>query len=283
MLKKIWSRIRTCKLGWFLIATCLMIPPLVMTFFTWRYTEEVVTSQTNTFLWGGLVRVALANMGLCGMADPTLKLHEVELMPTFLSMLAACGLFSVLVIRGVLRPFQYKRTLILLAMDLFILESLTQLFLGAENLRLFGISLGISPQAMVVIVIVLAMLSMKTVAGYAILILLILGIHRLSIVNIAMGGYGSLYMLCVYLSFAVQFFCIPELNLARGGFAALKEDFGSFRAFTQANVNAALSHSTKVTKQVADVVSKEVNERLSVIKQKKAEESACVCEVEFES
>jgi hypothetical protein len=114
--------------------------------------------------------------------------------------------------------------------------------------------LGVSPQSFLIGAFLFSLLGLRSLSGWALIIVLLFSMGTLSRVNLCMGVWGAFYVLCGFLSLSIQIvklkYCLIGLSLN-----LLKDDFrgvidrGSedIKAAKDAAINVA--NSTKESAQ----------------------------------
>lgn len=185
--------------GWRLLAFLLMLFSVLLSFNEYEVVKEI---------------------SFFGKSFGTEK-EVVSIAPGFISTLFSCALFAVFMLR---RAFNMSDTnkadyLILVVDILFVSSFMTTLVEGKEIPLL-----GVSPQSFLIGAFLFSLLGLRSLSGWALIIVLLFSMGTLSRVNSCMGVWGAFYVLCGFLSLSIQIvklkYCLIGVSLN-----LLKDDF----------------------------------------------------------
>jgi hypothetical protein len=185
--------------GWRLLAFLLMLFSVLLSFNEYEVVKEI---------------------SFFGKSFGTEK-DVASIAPGFISTLFSCALFAVFMLR---RAFNMSDTnkadyLILVVDILFVSSFMTTLVEGKEIPLL-----GVSPQAFLIGAFLFSLLGLRSLSGWALIIVLLFSMGTISRVNSCMGVWGAFYVLCGFLSLSIQIvklkYCLIGVSLN-----LLKDDF----------------------------------------------------------
>ena len=185
--------------GWRLLAFLLMLFSVLLSFNEYEVIKDIS-------FWG-------KSFGT--------KKEVASIAPGFISTLFSCALFAVFMLR---RAFNMSDTnkadyLILVVDILFVSSFMTTLVEGKEIPLL-----GVSPQSFLIGAFLFSLLGLRSLSGWALIIVLLFSMGTLSRVNSCMGAWGAFYVLCGFLSLSIQIvklkYCLIGVSLN-----LLKDDF----------------------------------------------------------
>lgn len=191
--------------GWRLLAFLLMLFSVLLSFNEYEVVKEISFLGKSSF-WG-------KSFGT--------KKEVASIAPGFISTLFSCALFAVFMLR---RAFNMSDTnkadyLILVVDILFVSSFMTTLVEGKEIPLL-----GVSPQSFLIGAFLFSLLGLRSLSGWALIIVLLFSMGTLSRVNSCMGIWGAFYVLCGFLSLSIQIvklkYCLIGVSLN-----LLKDDF----------------------------------------------------------
>jgi len=134
-------------------------------------------------------------------------------------------------VKGYIRNISNIPTLVLAACDVALLASLIRSFLPAESVELFcflgikKLSVAVSPQKLLIGVVLFSWLSMRTISGLGIIVLFLAFMSRISQLNLEMGVYGVVYIMCGFFSLLIQS-SLPYVRPEEGYWLAFMRDMG---------------------------------------------------------
>lgn len=227
---------------------------------------EIKADRKSLFLFLScvfmLVPVILSLFTYTGIIDKSFlfivhykKKITASIQPQLLSTILAVVLYSSLLIRGIIQTNFKTEKNVVLGMDL-LLHCLNVLFI-ASFLKIFfdeepikWLPIDISPMVILVFGILISWIGMKTIAGYVWVILFIMAMTKLTQIDHAMGGAGTIYVLSAFLSILCQL--IPN-----GKFASLAQTFNSdfkvAKAEIQEDLQAAKETTEKLVKSASGI------------------------------
>lgn len=132
------------------------------------------------------------------------SMQAVSIAPNMLSCLYGIILYSAILIRFRRPLFKNAIETITAILDILFFASFLTIFVSAETFRIPLTNFSGSGHTILIIGILFSWLGIKAVAGIVWILLLILGLHHISIVNNAMGFYGIVYILCAFVSLVYQ-------------------------------------------------------------------------------
>lgn len=148
--------------------------------------------------------------------------------------------------------------LLLILCDVLLVASLIRSFLPAESVelfRVFGIkklAVTVNPQHLVWFVIFFSLVSMRSISGFGIGILVIAFLSRMSQLNLQLGTYGLAYLVCTFVTFICQTRVaglVPAngrvqmfvQDVGRAGLDEIKQDMNAVRSTVSKGVGAVAS------------------------------------------
>ena len=199
---------------------------------------SILVCLTGVWQTDGFVTAMYKNGKIIRVADSS-PANDFSIVPSTISVVWSIIIYVALLARRYVRNVSNLPTLILVAANIFFAASLIESFLPAQSislLRMFGTDLlTLNPQTLLIAVVLLSWIGMRSLSGLSILILGLVFLARAQDINQSLGMWGSLYVLCGFLSLMIQLklpYMIPEGGLV----AALLQDFGAIRIAAARNV-----------------------------------------------
>ena len=219
--------------------------------------EKIVNYvKSNTLLIGAIIMMLIPVLIACSFVMPSHKFLFIEwgksraLLPDEPSVFMAILLYAGSVIRGDWSVFKKPTRIILMILNLLFIASFTKCFINTDKWKLFGvIPMDISSLAFFIFTLCLSWLGMKTIAGFAWIILLLASIGTLQEVSIYLGFSGAVYILCAFLSVGFQL----AGGLISIDFENLKMEFLSSSKMIKSDTNASIDATKKGVKSVIGV------------------------------
>ena len=170
--------------------------------------------------------------------------EEKNLRPELLNTLFAVILYSGVVIRNKFEIFKDPLKIVLCIVNILFLASLTGVFIDNDFKLPFA---DISGYAILYFAIGMSWLGMKSISGYAWVILLVCSIGNMTKINDAMGFLGATYILSAFTSLGMQ--------IASGYLSVDKEAFKRDFYNTGNAISVDINQSVETTKKVLSVAS----------------------------
>ena len=212
---------------WYIIALALMI-------------VAVAISLSGAWQTEGFVRAVYENGTIVSIENDS-EANVFSIAPRTMSIVWGIIIYGALLARRYVRNFSNLPTLLLVAANIMFVASLVESFLPAQSIPMLKILgkdiLTLDPQTLLVAAVLFSWIGMRALSGVSIIILGWALLARAHDMNQDMGMWGSIYVLCGFLSLMIQArlpYMIPE-----GGWcAALLQDFGAIQIAATRNVTA---------------------------------------------
>ena len=215
--------------GWRLIAFLLMLFSVLLSFNEYEVVKDIV-------FWG-------KSFGS--------KKESASIAPGFISTLFSCALFAVFMLRRAFNISDTKKAdYLILVVDILFVSSFMTTLVESKEIPV----LRVSPQSFLLGAFLFSLLGLRSLAGWALIIVLLFSMGTLSRVNSCMGVWGAFYVLCGFLSFSIQIvklrYCLigVSLNLLMDDFrGVISRGTEDIKAAKDAAINVA--NSTKESVQ----------------------------------
>lgn len=231
------------SLFWYVAALLLMSVSIVVCVSGWWQTD-------------GFVKAIYVH-GTIEQTEQLSRQNAFSITPRTMSIVWAIIIYGALLARRYVRNFSNLPTLLLIAANITFVASIIEAVLPAQSipmLTIFGKDiLKVNPQTLLVGAVMLSWVGMRALSGFSIIILGWALLARSHDMNQDLGVYGSIYVMCGFLSFLIQAklpYMIPE-----GGWcAALFQDFGAVQIAAARNVTALKDAATQGVQNATSVV-----------------------------
>ena len=127
--------------------------------------------------------------------------ETLDLKPSLISTFLSILLFGGYIIRNLKEIMDSNVKIAFMVLDLIFFSGLISVFVGSKDT-----CLGFSPQAQLMLIIVLMYLGMRSLIRYLLVLFLTMVFLHISHVNDAMGFDGCIYMLSAFISFLIQIY-----------------------------------------------------------------------------
>jgi len=164
---------------------------------------------------------------------------EMTLMPNLLSTLFAVILYSGVVIRNKFEIFKNPLKIVLCIVNVLFLSTITGVFIAGDFKLPF---VNINGYAILFFAIVMSWLGMKSISGYAWIILLVCSLGHMTRVSASMGFVGAIYILSSFISLGMQI-ASGYLSVDKEAF---KRDFYNTGNAISVDINQSIETSKKV-------------------------------------
>lgn len=155
----------------------------------------------------------------------------LEICPDLITIVWAFVIYLSLVAKRYISEIVNPMALLLVGCDIFLVASLIRSFLPAESIELFcflgfkQLAVTVNPQHLLLGVVVFSWISMRTISGFGIVVLLLAFISRMDQLNLDLGMWGVVYISCGFLSLLIQGM-LPCMRPQGGYKAAFLQDLG---------------------------------------------------------
>ncbi len=178
---------------------------------------------------------------------------EVHIDATMITMLAACGIYGAFIIRyDYFKRQNFTQVVfstIQAIVNCWVMASLCSMFVGNQVWHVPFIN--ITPQSLLMAVIVLSWVGAKSISGFIWLILLVCCISHLEDVNNAMGIFGAFYMVTLFAGACLQF---AHLSSRKD----LKQDFFEIADKSRVHISGDVEAAIEVSEKAGKVAVKAV-------------------------
>ena len=137
------------------------------------------------------------------------KTKIINIQPTLITTLISIFFFGGYIIRNVNDIFNDPIRIIFCLIDILFFSGFIAMFSSSET-----IILGISPQSILLLIVVSMWIGLKSILRYLILIFIAFSASFLGELNKIMGFWGALYILFAFLSFSIQIYINILPNVA---------------------------------------------------------------------
>ena len=147
--------------------------------------------------------------------------QELNINPSFLTTLLSIFLFGGYILRNMEEIINDWKKILFSILDLLFFSGFIAMFAnGNTNL------LGFSSQSVLFFTVILIHVGIKSILRYIILIFIASSFLFISKVNEAMGIWGSIYILCAFISFIIQIYTniLPEIKITKYDYFSKKEE-----------------------------------------------------------
>ena len=225
------------QMGWRFFAIVLMILPVALSLITWTGIVE----KRKWFVFSETVPIT------------------VDISPGFSSMLFSCAVFFVLVLRQTFRiPYSRKTDYLIVVLDLLFIASFVSALLSKNEIP----GLGVSPQSLLIGAFLFSVFGLRSLSGWAIVVVLLFSLGSVCDVTVCMGVFGAVYVLSGFLSLMIQVF---KLNYCSIGLStdSILNDFRGVQMILQNEIPKKDSIDCEVSEPVSDAVLKPVDDKNS--------------------
>ena len=145
----------------------------------------------------------------------------LEICPDMLTIIWALVIYTGFVVKKYVQFPSNIWTVVMALCDVLLLASLIRSFLPADSVELFcflgikSLAVTVKPQWLLVGVILFSWLSMRSISGFGLIILFVAFVSRMNQLNLDMGLYGVVYVLCGFFSLLIQSF-LPTIGPEEG-------------------------------------------------------------------
>lgn len=183
-----------------------------------------------------------------------------SIVPQMTSVIWAILIYSALIARRYVRNMSNLMTLLLVSANILFIGSMIESFVPAQSICIFKIfkweAIHIRPQSFLILAVLFAWVGMRALSGAAIVMIGVAFLSRAQGLNVALGFYGTLYVLCGFLSLMVQS-KLPYMMPEGGWYASLLQDFGTIKHVAATNVRvlggAVVDASAATAKSVCKI------------------------------
>ena len=212
---------------WYIAALVLMV-------------VAVAISLSGVWQTEGFVR-AVYKGGVIEQVTEDSKANVFSIAPSMMSIVWGIIIYGAFLARRYVRTFSNLPTLILVTLNIVFVSSLIESILPAQSIPLLTLMgkdvIKLNPQQLLIVAILLSWIGMRALSGMSIIVLGWALLARAHDMNNDLGMYGSIYVLCGFLSFMIQT-KLPYMVPEGGWCTALFQDFGAIQIAATRNVTA---------------------------------------------
>lgn len=213
-----------------MIGALLMLVPVVVSLGSYHFMAE------KTFFW---------------FFKRTVE-RDVSIGVSITTMMFACAMYGIYIVRyGIFKIDSFLQIIFSVFQTLvncWVLAGLCSIFVGGEVWNVPFIN--VSSKTFLILVVGLSLLGAKSVAGFAWILLIVMGMGRLTEVDSAMGVYGAIYIAFMFVGLLLQFIGLLKSTNFRNDFIGFAKKSGERIA---GDVAASAQVTEKAVKTVASV------------------------------